>query len=281
MSLVRRMAQHALEAHPDQTATVLERSGDAESLALLGSARLDAAAAVMQRFSPLHAAAMLAGLPAERAAKILEEMSVDAAARLVRRGSPAVREAILAAMPRARAESIARVLRFPEGTAGALMDPDVLALPAEFTAREALQRVRQDADQARYNLYVVDDEQRLTGALNLRELLLAKPSATLGSLMKRDPHRIVALADRASVVAHPGWKVVHSLPVVDESGAFLGAIRYGVLRRLERDLASGRRGDVDSGVALGELLAAAARGVFDAVSGSGIQSAKEARDGEE
>lgn len=280
MSLVRRMAQHALEVHPEASASVLERSGDAASLALLTTAPLEAAAAVLQRFSPVRAAAMLGGLPPERAARILDGIPTDAVARLVRRLPPAAQEAVLAEMPSGRAESIRRVLHFPEGTAGALMDPDVLALPVDWTAREALKRVREDAEHARYNLYVVDDGDRLVGALNLRELLLARPRATLGSLMKRDPHRIEALADRSSVLRHPGWKVVHALPVVDASGAFLGALRYRVLRRLEQELTGERGGDVDSGAALGELIAAAARGVFDAVSGTGIRPVEEADDGE-
>ena len=147
------------------------------------------------------------------------------------------------------------------------MDPDVLAFPVGLSAEAALQRIRGAPELARYNLYVVDTDQRLVGALTLRELLLADGSASLGELMVRDPLRVVASADRASVVSHPGWKKVHALPVVDEDGAFLGAIRYRVLRQLEEQLLARSHEDADAGLALGQLIAAGARGILDSVSG--------------
>ena len=268
MQLVERLAEHALENHADQATAVLERFDAAETVHVLEGAGAESGAAVLERLSPHYAAAVLQGLAPERAARFLGVLPVDGAARILRRVEPAAQEAILAASETRRARSIRRVLGFREGTAGALMDPDVLALPAELSAGEALARVRQLPELARYNLYVVGAGQQLVGAFNLRELLLAREESSLAELMQRNPHRVLASADRASVMAHPGWKHVHALPVVDEEGAFLGAIRYRVLKQLEDDL-MGRTGqDLDSAAAFGELIAAGARGVLDAFSGT-------------
>jgi len=136
------------------------------------------------------------------------------------------------------AERLNLLLRYPEGTAGALMDPRALALPQDIPVGEALARVRHAARDVLYYLYVVDRAQVLVGVLNLRELMLAPRKAEVASVMRPHVARLSARADRASILAHPGWREFHALPVVDDAGLFLGVIRYETVRRLEEDRGS-------------------------------------------
>ena len=188
-----------------------------------------------------------------------------------------MRDAVLDGLDDERLRSLHALLAFPEDTAGGLMDPDVLALPAELPVAAALERIRREPSHARYNLYVVDEEQRLVGALNLRELLLAPVDAELADLMTPDPLHLAAEADRARVVSHPGWKEVHSLPVIDANGRYLGAIRYRTLRDLEQELLRPATGDTPPARAFGELLALGAAGALDAFAGTTMR--EEANDG--
>ena len=50
-----------------------------------------------------------------------------------------------------------------------------------------------------------------------------------------------AHATRETIVSHPRWRDVHALPVTDDAGRLLGAIRYGTFRRLEEEDAIERR----------------------------------------
>jgi magnesium transporter len=268
MNLVESLARHALAIHPGEASTVLERLSVAEAVELLSEGPLPVTASILERLSPHYAAAVLVGNPPDRAARLLEILPTESAARLLRRAGPNAQQDVLPLVERRRARAIRSVLAFPEGSAGSLMDPDVLGLPAELTAREALQRVKADPALARYNLYVVDQAQRLVGALNLRELFLAAGRAALADLMTRNPHSVSATADRVAVLTHPGWKEVHALPVVDRDGALLGAVRYRVLRQIEEELLSGKGGDADAGAAFGEAIAAGARGLLDAFTGT-------------
>lgn len=267
MTLVARLARHLLDEHPDRAAAVLERSPLDDAARLIGSRPPAVAAEVVRRMSPHLASAVLAGLDPQAAAGILEALPFDASTRLARRIEPQQRERILERVTPRRARGMRSSLEFPERTAGALMDPDVLALPQDLSAQEALTQIRGAAEQARYNLYVVDREQRLVGALNLRELLIARGSTPLSTLMVGDPHRVLATDDRAAVLTHPGWKEVHSLPVVDEANAYLGAIRYRTLREIEEELSS-RTGDEDASSAFAQLITAGAEGLLDALAGA-------------
>jgi magnesium transporter len=267
MTLVRQLSENLIEVHPQQAAAVLERMGVDETARLLERSRPASGVALVSRLSPQFAAAALSKLDIQRCAKILDALDHDLAARLLRRLGADLQAELLERISPKHARSIGALLRFPENTAGALMDPEALALPQDFTAREALKRIRETPQHARYNVYVVDGEQRLVGVLNLRELLLAQARAPLSAIMVRDPQRLPATADRAAILAHPGWKDVHSLPVIDQEGSYLGAIRYRALRELEAELFSTRSADEDASHALGQLFAAGAGALLDALSG--------------
>jgi magnesium transporter len=269
MQLETRLAQELMQRHPERAAAVLERAGVGEAVRLLGRGEVGFAAALAERTSPFFAADLLESLPPERAAEILGRLGLDTAARLLRRVREDLRERLLESSSPEHARGLRSLLRFPEGTAGALMDPDVLALPEDLTAAEALARVREAPARARYNLYVVDREQRLVGVLNLRELLLARPGDRLEDRMVRDPQCLRADADRASVLAHSGWREVHAIPVVDEAGCYLGAVRYHTLRELEASLLGRRGEDGRAAAALGELFAAGAAGLLEALAPPG------------
>ena len=266
MPLVRRLADHYLAAHPDRAAAALELLTAAEIAEALSRGSATHAASLLRRLSPHIAAEGLRALAPERGAELLAALEASAGARLLRRIGEPLRSAILGALEARRARTLRTLLDFPEDSAGAWMDPEVLAVPQDLTAREALARVRDAASFARYNLYVVDREQRLVGVLNLRELLLARGRELLSNCMVRDPDRIVASADRTAILAHPGWRRVTSLPVVDTEGAYLGAIRYRTLRELEAQLVP-TRGDEDTSFALSQLLSAGARALVETVTG--------------
>jgi len=267
MALVRRLADNLIDEHPQQATAVLETMGVDETARLLERSRPASGAALIRRLSPHFAAAALAKLDLQPCARIIDALDHDVAARLLRRLSADVQAALLECISPKHAHGYRTSLSFPDNTAGALMDPEVLALPEDLSAREALKRIREAPEHTRYNVYIVDREQRLVGVLNLRELLLARPRALLSGLMVRDPQRLSAAADRASILAHPGWKDVHALPVVDEAGAYLGAVRYRTLRELEAELLSTRSSDEDASHALGQLFAAGAGALLDAFSG--------------
>lgn len=252
MDARRRLAETFLESHPEDAGRILERLPAEEPTALLGELSPRVAAAVVHRMAGASAAETLGRLPA--AAAVLAELPLDAAATLLRRLDPALRVIILGEMPADVATPLGLVLRYPERTAGALMDPRVLALPADLSAGEALARIRRAPRHALYYVYIVHRTQVLAGVLNLRELMLAPAKVPLAAAMRPVVASIPPGADAQRILAHPGWRVYHALPVVTEGGVFLGAIRYETVRRLEGDAAATRpAAALDALLSMGEL----------------------------
>ena len=266
MKLDTKLARALVRSHPEEAAAVLERCGLERASELLQSESSAAAAGLLRRMAPLFAVSVLNAAPSEQAAGWLEFLPIEVSVRLLRRLEPARREELLAAVAEETAAALRPLLQYPEATAGSLMDPKVLALPADLPAGEALTQVRGDPEHALYNLYVVDRDHRLVGVLNLRELMAAAPDQPLEKIMKTEIHRLRADLGQADVLTHPGWQDVHSLPVTDENGVYLGVIRYRTLRRLEEEK---RIDEANAGSptarALGDLFRVGAAGLLETV----------------
>jgi len=248
------VATRFIEDHPEEAAQVLEQLSFADAAALLAELDAEQGARVVARLSAALAVDCLRSLPDRLVAAVLAELPIDLGARILMRAGGETRESWLAGLTPERAEFLRRKLRYPPGTAGALVDPLVLALPEDLSVGEAQKQLRRSAERAYYYLYVVDRDQRLVGALDIRELMLAEAKDTLGAVMHRDVERVSAHADLAGVMAHPAWRDLDALPVVDAGGVFFGIIRHRMLRQI-----TGPAGDqegqpvVRTLVSLGEL----------------------------
>ena len=261
MALEDALARELLEAHPADAAAVLERLPVGEVAALLDAAPAEVVAAVLRHMATPSAVACLGRLAPERGA------------------------AALAALPPAAAAPLAALLRYPERTAGAVMDPRVLALPEDLSVEEALAHVQRTPQHVLYYLYVVGRARGLVGVLNLRELMLAHAAAPLGAVMRSATARLGVRDGLQAVVAHPGWRGLHALPVVDEAGVFVGAVRYETMRRLAADADRPPRieGPLGTLLGLGELCWIGLAGVVEQLASARARpapggSAEERRD---
>jgi magnesium transporter len=265
MDLKNRLATDLVTAHPLDAAQALERLPARDVAALLAGLAVEPGARALQQMALYPAAVVLSELPEARASELVGRLPTEFAAVLLRSVDAAVRERLLAPLSSRRARELRSILAFPEGTAGSLMDPEVLALPQDLKVKDALARVREAAGHARYNVYIVDRDQVLVGVINLRELLMASSGDLLSSLMQTAVHRLAARADRHTIVSHPGWRAVHALPVVDERGRYLGTVRYRTLRRLEEGLRGVLSEEGATARALGGLFRAGASAMLEAM----------------
>lgn len=276
-----RLVRRFIEAHPVDAARVMERFAGEPASTVLQDMPLERIVPVVAAMSDHVAAECVSVMEPARAAAVLEALDLDQASALLRRVAGPQRDLLLDDMSPDLAAQLRRVLAFPPGSAGALMDPKVLSVPETLTAAEALEHVRAAPHLAIYYLYIYDEGSRLSGVVNLRELMLAEPRTPLSDMMATGVDRLAATADRKAILVHPGWTEYHALPVVDEGGRFVGALRYETLRRLEGQA----RTEVPSAslaASLGELywvgLSGILRGMGHVAAPGSFRPAEEDRD---
>lgn len=235
MTAAERLARSFIADHPDDAAQLLERAEPADAAMILEGVPASVAAEVYRALGPGPAAACAALLGEESLAAIIEALPVDAAGAALRRVVPTRRDSVLERLEEDRRDLLRALLSYPEDTAGALADPQVLAFTDDITAGEAQRQLRGAAEGLFDSLYVVTRERALAGVLSLSELLAAPAKVPLASVMRRDLVRLEAHADLATVAAHPAWRDFDALPVVDGAGRLIGVIRHKTIRRMSRE----------------------------------------------
>lgn len=190
---------------------------------------------VLEGLDSDDAADVMAGLPEEKAEEVIRLIEDDE-----------------------QASDIRDLLNYAEGTAGALMAKELVKVFRDWTVNRAIREIRRQAAELDnvYTIYVVDDEDRLTGRLSLKHLLLSASTTRTKIEELQDQEDII------SIEAHEdGEKAVKlmerydlvALPVLDPLGRLVGRITIDdavdvIIEESERDyqLASGISEDVES-----------------------------------
>jgi magnesium transporter len=224
--------------HPENAARLLEQTDPREAADLLERIPPAMAAAVCSSLGLSSASACAVHLSDHRLTAIAELLPLTTAAALLRRVDPDRRTAVLASLGEAKRERLQALLTYPENTAGALADPEVVALSADIPSEVARRQLEDVPGHLLNYVYVVNRERVLVGTLNIQELMAARPTVALELVMQRDPVRLDAHADVTTVAVHPAWRDFDALPVVDGAGRLVGAIRHRMIRRMSEDTRS-------------------------------------------
>jgi len=214
--------------HPADIADILEQLHPQERNALINSLPVETAADAVSEADEDVQREIIEQLAPEKAADILEEMEPDDAADIVQDLSGSKRKELLDEMDEEEAEELKELLNYDENSAGGLMTTSYLAMPVQLTAQETIDRIRELSPDAEtiYYIYVVDDENLLTGVISLRDLIVSNPTTPLWNIMV-DGEKLVTvhpddeLEQVATVLEHYDLLAV---PVVASNGELLGIV---------------------------------------------------------
>jgi len=236
MELEHHLTLGYFQAHPVEAARHLESLGPQEAGMLLEALPGEDIAHVLEHCLPVSTAKILGKLPEDLSADVLSAMNATSAIGVLRQFEEGSRYAILERMDNSMGATLRRALRYAPNTAGSLADPQVFTLPQDILVEEAISRIRTYGQKAMYYLYVIDRDGKLEGVVTLRQLLLDSSVHSVGTLMENQITTLSAEANLEEILNHPEWSRFHTLPVVDRWGTFFGALRYRMLRRIEKDV---------------------------------------------
>ena len=241
--------------HPIDAAEVLDELPADQRILFLEEIPPILGSQIIQLMNPSLVSGDLGKMRAARAAEILESVPPDSVSVLLRRMEEERRELVLNTLPPELSEGIRVSLRYPENTAGALMDPHVLTLFEDQEAGEAVSQISRDPQHVLCHIPVINRQQSLVGVTTVKDLMSADMTSLLLNLTDRGVARLKAETRREAILSHPGWRLYHDLPVVDHQDRFLGILSYRVLRHLESSEGVQPRGSAfsDASKALGEL----------------------------
>ncbi len=194
--------------------------------------------------------------PEEIARQYIDHLDTDDAVDLIQDLDEEDRDEVLSHIDDVeQAGDIIDLLKYDEDTAGGLMGTEMLVVNENWSMPECIKQLRmqaEDMDEV-YNVYVVDNDDRLRGTLPLKKLITHPSVSKIKNVMETDPVAVktdMPLDDVA--IDFEKYNLV-AMPVVDSIGRLVGHITVddvmdSVRESSERDyqLASGLSQDVES-----------------------------------
>ena len=260
MNLHTRLGLAFADAHPTEAAGVLAKLPVEKAAPLLLSLQPRAMERLLEQLPADFAAECLLTLERSAACRLLVSLDLELQMRVLRRLDARQRDELLRDLKPELAATLRRVLRYPDDTAGALMEAPLASVPDDISVREALKRVRRLRRGLKFYVYVVNGQEQLTGVVTLHELLNAPGARPISDIMVRKVVSLRAGETMPLVAQSPYWRNYNALPVTDQDGVLVGVIRQRNLRRFldSRQILTGPGSGVGVVLSVGELFSVTA-----------------------
>lgn len=176
-----------------------------------------------------HPEESLAALEPEQIAAVVAELSDDDAADMIAELDPEDRDRVLAALPHEDAGDIRDLMAYDEESAGGIMTTELVVVPVELTAAQAIDEVRRQAHEVEqfYGVvFVVDAGDVLLGTVSLQALVTSAPETPLRELREEPIAVVLPETDQEEVGRVVSKYNLTIAPVVDGGGRLLGGVTF-------------------------------------------------------
>ncbi|MEJ6680497.1 MAG: magnesium transporter [Flavobacteriales bacterium] len=261
-------ALHGL--HPADISDVMEELKPDEATYLYKLLENEAAADVLIELEDDELSKLLSVLTSKEIAEIIDEnVDSDDAADVIHLLPQQKQEEVISKISdESQASDIIALLKFEEGTAGAIMAKELVAVNINWTVGQAIREMRKQADDLEnvYTIYVIDDKGILKGRLSLKQLLFSATSTktTIKEIYTDEDLRSVESDEDVEEVADVMQKYdLIVIPVITSNNLLIGRITIDdvvdvIKDEAERDyqMASGISEPVDSEDRIQQILRA-------------------------
>lgn len=222
------VAMAAAELTPQDLSLVFRLLSKDEAADTFAEMDAESREELIRSFSDSELRDILEELYIDDTVDMIEEMPAVLVGRILEQSSPESRRLIN------------ELLMYPDASAGSIMTTEYVDLHAGMTVGEAIGRIRRiGVDRETINVcYVTGEGRRLIGAVTIRALILAEPSAQVGSVMDENIISVGTLDDKekvANLFTKYGSIV---LPVVDSEKRLVGIVTVDDVMNVIRDEAT-------------------------------------------
>lgn len=170
---------------------------------------------------------ILKNISRTRLGQLFGHLSTDEEADVVEMMPEYRTDEAISEIPKEDQKGVQELLKYPEDSAGSLIQKEILKVKKNATVNDAINNVRKLIDEGEeniHNLFVTDKDERLVGIAPLQKLLLVKPETNVADIMNPDILSVFAETDQEEVANIFKENDLVSLPVVDSDNRLLGRI---------------------------------------------------------
>ncbi|MBP5498378.1 MAG: magnesium transporter, partial [Muribaculaceae bacterium] len=244
------------DLHPADIAELVSDLDTEEALFLLKLLDDETAADVLIELDEDQRHDLLEAMPSESIARKLEMMDASDAVDVIQELDEEDRDEIIKQIDDVeQAGDIVDLLQYGEDTAGGHMSTEMIVVNENLSRPDCIHAMREQAEDMDeiYNIYVVDDDNRLKGIFPLKKTITNPSASKIKHVMEPDPISVRTDTPIDDVALDFEKYDLVAMPVVDSIGRLVGRITVDdimdeVREQSERDyqLASGLSGDIET-----------------------------------
>ncbi len=240
--------------HPADVAYILEALPLAQRLVVWDLVKADRDGEILLEVSDAVRETLIEYMDDHELVAATGQLDTDEIADLAPDLPREVIEDVFKLLPPEEREQLREAMSYPEDTAGALMDFDMVQIREDVTLEVVLRYLRRldELPDHTDQLFVVDRSEHLKGLVPVNRLLVSDPDVVVGEVMIKDYSQFNAGDDAADVAAAFERYDLVSAPVVDATGKLVGRMTVNAVVDYMREKtdseklsAGGLRGDED------------------------------------
>jgi magnesium transporter len=214
--------------HPADAAAFFGSLNDRDRHRIAGFMSAQALDLVATFLEPSEAADLFHGVPLHRLGDTLNGLPDDVLVDILQELEPELREDYFLLLSDEKRALAAKLLSFPEESAGGRMTTAMATVREDMTIRQAIEELgaKKEETEVLSRIYVVDDEGHILGKVRLRDLAFNSRSMLVRDIMDDERLAINAHADQEEAVAMMRKYNLIALPVVSDHGRLLGVITH-------------------------------------------------------
>ena len=137
-----------------------------------------------------------------------------------------LRESIIELLPSVKAKTIRLLLTYDEDVAASIMSTDYITVNQEMTIKEATNVITTTSKEQDYidSVYVIDDDQRIVGVIDLKQMIITRPNTKISSIMLEDFHFVYEDESIEKAIQTVKDYDRNAIPVLDREDRIIGIV---------------------------------------------------------
>ncbi|MFH1125953.1 MAG: CBS domain-containing protein [Candidatus Altiarchaeota archaeon] len=214
------------DLHPEDIADVMEDLSYRERVLIFNTLNKNQAIQTLIGAEPMVQDSFFKDIKIERVMGLLEDIPPHQAADILSMMSPSKTRDILSKMRPESAGKIKSILKYPEESAGAIMDTSFISVLDSYSSQETIDLLRKIAPSSEkiYHIYVVDDQNHLIGVLSIRKLLTSPPETKVTEIMNKEVIHVKTSTSAEDITKAITKYDLFVIPVINDEGVLRGVV---------------------------------------------------------
>lgn len=218
--------QKLSKLHPADLADILEKMDTKYRKLVLESFEDNLAADILEEVEPHIQVDILENLSNDKIVDVLESMPNDEIADMLEEADSETVEKVLMDMGSKDAEEVRTLMNYGEEFVGSIMNKDFLVFNINITVQDTLELLKEinPEDEVSHYIYIIDGDERLKGAVSLKDLVMSDSKDTLSDIMNKS---LIKIKDCDSVNTAVEATIKYdliSIPVVNNEDKLCGIV---------------------------------------------------------